>query len=174
MILHLLRMRRNINLNVFNDRKNVSATTALYTRDQRSPLDHHVTLVSSWTDELSPGDLYSMTTASSSRSLLWLTKVLYFFVYICVVHLISAPGQRTDSAPGGDLYYRVSHMSWGGTYERRRKPVYDILYEEARSMKTGTHDATMDVFFECDNWPVHYQSVLASYTHPISNAMRLL
>ena len=28
MILHLLRMRRNVNRNVFNDRKNVSATTA--------------------------------------------------------------------------------------------------------------------------------------------------
>ena len=27
MILHLLRMRRNVNRNVFNDRKNVSATT---------------------------------------------------------------------------------------------------------------------------------------------------
>ena len=26
MIIHLLRMRRNVNLNVFNDRKNVSAT----------------------------------------------------------------------------------------------------------------------------------------------------
>ena len=26
MILHLLRMRRNVNRNVFNDRKNVSAT----------------------------------------------------------------------------------------------------------------------------------------------------
>ena len=28
MILHLLRMRRNVNRNVFNDRKNVSATPA--------------------------------------------------------------------------------------------------------------------------------------------------
>ena len=28
MILHLLRMRRNVNRNVFNDRKNVSATTS--------------------------------------------------------------------------------------------------------------------------------------------------
>ena len=27
MILHLLRMRRNVNRNVFNDRKNVSATS---------------------------------------------------------------------------------------------------------------------------------------------------
>ena len=27
MILHLLRMRRNVNRNVFNDRRNVSATT---------------------------------------------------------------------------------------------------------------------------------------------------
>ena len=27
MILHLLHMRRNVNRNVFNDRKNVSATT---------------------------------------------------------------------------------------------------------------------------------------------------
>ena len=30
MILHLLRMRRNVNRNVFNDRENVSATTALH------------------------------------------------------------------------------------------------------------------------------------------------
>ena len=29
MILHLLRMRRNVNRNVFNDRKNVSVTTVL-------------------------------------------------------------------------------------------------------------------------------------------------
>ena len=29
MILHLLRMRRNVNWNVFNDRKNVSATASV-------------------------------------------------------------------------------------------------------------------------------------------------
>ena len=29
MILHLLRMRRNVNRNVFNDRENVSATPSL-------------------------------------------------------------------------------------------------------------------------------------------------
>ena len=29
MILHLLRMRRNVNRNVFNDRKNVSATPSV-------------------------------------------------------------------------------------------------------------------------------------------------
>ena len=34
MILHLLRMRRNVNRNDFNDRKNVSATARLkYCRD---------------------------------------------------------------------------------------------------------------------------------------------
>ena len=32
MILHLLRMRRNVNRNVFNDRENVSATTLLLER----------------------------------------------------------------------------------------------------------------------------------------------
>ena len=34
MILHLLRMRRNVNQNVFNDRKNVSATTYNGTREK--------------------------------------------------------------------------------------------------------------------------------------------
>ena len=33
MILHLVRMRRNVNRNVFNDRKNVSATTPLQPAD---------------------------------------------------------------------------------------------------------------------------------------------
>ena len=33
MILHLVRMRRNVNRNVFNDRKNVSATPLVPTRD---------------------------------------------------------------------------------------------------------------------------------------------
>ena len=34
MILHLLRMRRNANRNVFNDRKNVSATAAQQNVDE--------------------------------------------------------------------------------------------------------------------------------------------
>ena len=34
MILHLLRMRRNVNRNVFNDRKNVSATVVVAHRER--------------------------------------------------------------------------------------------------------------------------------------------
>ena len=44
MILYLLRMRRNVNRNVFNDRKNVSATTPL---PPRRPKRHQATMTSS-------------------------------------------------------------------------------------------------------------------------------
>ena len=65
MILHLLRMRRNINRNVFNDRKNASATTSSSIHSGRPSNNDHEDLALRRRDEL--GELLQRRETDMSR-----------------------------------------------------------------------------------------------------------
>ena len=58
MILHLLRMRRNVNRNVFNDRKNVSATSVF--KAVKGPTPNFVCLLLQSVSNM-PGDRLNQT-----------------------------------------------------------------------------------------------------------------